>query len=115
MSNRKVIQENNNLKSKSHENRFNKKNKQSDIRDKRNNKNFFQYEDSIVNELPSGSFDKNNKVHPEVIEQNNENKTLDKSPSNELLEKMNDINLNDNEKEYEEYSPDYFEPQVYKK
>jgi hypothetical protein len=115
MSNRKVIQENNNFKSKSHENRFNKKNKQSDIRSKRNNKNFFQYEDSIINELPSGSFDKNNKVHPESTEQNNENKTLDKSPSNELLEKKNDINLDDNEEEYEEYSPDYFESQVYKK
>jgi len=110
MSNRKVTQENNNFKSKSHENRFNKKNKQSDIRNKRNNKNFLQYEDSIVNELPSGSFDRNNKVYPETIEQVNE----DKSPSISLLEKKNEIELVD-EEEFEEYTPDYFEPQVYKK
>jgi hypothetical protein len=110
MSNRKVTQEDNNFKTKHHENRFNKKNKQSDIRNKRNNKNFLQYEDSIVNELPSGSFDRNNKVHPETIEQLNE----DKSPSISLLEKKNEIELVD-EEEFEEYTPDYFEPQVYKK
>jgi len=103
----KESKETNNFKSKYHENRFNKKNKQSDIRNKRNNKNFFQYEDSIVNELPSGSFDRNNKVYPEIIEQVNEENICH---SKELL----DFELVEKE-EYEEYTPDYFEPQVYKK
>jgi len=132
MSNRKVTQENNNYKNKYHENKFKKKNKQSDIRDKRNNKNFFLYQDSIVNELPSGSFDKNNKIHPEIIEQNNEqineqnieqvNKQVIEQNIEQVIEqksltkKKDDIELtNLSDEEYEQYSPDYFEPQVYKK
>ena len=137
MSNKKETQENNNFKSKNHEYRFNKKNKQSEIRGKRNNKNFFMYEDSIVNELPSGSFDRNNKVHPEFIEYVNEEQSKQMSSTfaatdtatdaatytsrtqssvQGSLEKKNDIELNNlSDEEYEEYSPDYFEPQVYKK
>jgi hypothetical protein len=112
MSNRKIFQEENILNSKYKKNKINKQNKKSDIRNKRNNKNFFQYEDSILNELPYGSFDKNNKIYPESFEQINEDNSSFKE-SNEKKDNLfltSEINQSD-----EEYTPDYFEPVVYKK
>jgi hypothetical protein len=110
MSNRKVIQENNNYKNKYADNKFNKKIKKTDIRNKRYQKNLFEFE--------NGCFNKNNKIYPEYIIPINQYNDEQINTQNEQINRQNiknfDILLSD-EEEYEEYSPDYFEPQVYKK
>ena len=82
--------------------RKNKKINKSNIRSGRFKKqDFIINEDSILNSLPSGAFDKNN------IELNHEKnqKLVEKMTENKDIEKKNEVE-NIDEEEYEEYQDD---------
>jgi hypothetical protein len=95
------------------ENKLNKKNKKSDIKFKRTNKNSFIFDESIINQLPSGSFDKNNKIFPETVLPNKENIEYIDNKQSEKKNKDEEQKDDIYDEEYEEYTPDYFEPKVY--
>ena len=100
---------------KNNEFRRNKKINKAKIRDGQKNKNFLNNEDSILNTLPSGAFDRkiineNNIIDKEDNEiEKFENNNIDK---NNNMNKKNDIII---EEEYEEFDESYFKPQVYQK
>ena len=103
MSRRKEI-------SKNDEYRKNKKINKSKIRDGQNNKNFLLHEDSILNTLPSGDFDKiKNK---ENYEDHNMKDTVDTVDTVDTIKDNVDIINNDIDDEFDD---SYFEPIVYKK
>ena len=107
MSRRKEI-------SKNDEYRKNKKINKSKIRDGQRSKNFLLHEDSILNTLPSGDFDKvKNKESYEnhsIKDTINNINTIKDSIHNEDTED-NIYTVNDDD----EFDDSYFEPIVYKK
>lgn len=93
--------------------RKNKKQNKAKIRSGQMSKVFSHDYDNILNQLPSGDFDKKT----EVIE--NETKTEPKKEEikitvSNIPNVKDDILYNDDMDDYEEFDADYFEPKVYK-
>ena len=99
---------------KSNEYRTNKKINKAKIKSGQRSKNFLNNEESILNTLPSGAFDRviANEKEEEYDKNTDTNKYID-------TEKYIDKNINNNifveEEEYEEFDESYFNPQVYHK
>ena len=84
--------------------RKNKKINKSKIRDEQSKKNrFLNHDDSYINELPSGMFEKKKPLNENTIENNNENVI---KPIKEEPLKTENIEECD---EYEQFTDDYFE------
>ena len=103
MSRRKEI-------SKNDEYRKNKKINKSKIRDGQKSKNFLLHEDSILNTLPSGDFDK--VKNKESYEDHNIKDTVDTIKDTTYTIKDN---VNTEDIINDEFDDSYFEPIVYKK
>lgn len=97
---------------KSNEYRTNKKINKAKIKSGQRSKNFLNNEESILNTLPSGAFDRiiTNIKEEEYDKNIDTSKYID---TDKYIDKNNNIFVE--EEEYEEFDESYFNPQVYNK
>lgn len=101
---------------KSNEYRTNKKINKAKIKSGQRSKNFLNNEESILNTLPSGAFDRviTNEKEEEYDQKYDKNTDTNKYiDTDKYIDKNNNIFVE--EEEYEEFDESYFNPQVYHK
>jgi len=102
--------------------RIDKKNKKQQLKNAQRNKNSFVYdeESSNVNDIPISIYNENkyNENQKSKINKNIEDNSILLNNEDDKLKnkiQIDEKNNDDDDDEYEEFTPDYFEPVVYVK